>query len=331
MKLYLIYFSKDGETLGETLKTRLVATHDIHLFCGYGEDKIKLSDFCQKSFEEAEGIVFLSATGIAVRGIAPFVQSKVSDPAVLVIDDTGKFVISLLSGHLGKANPLTHELAQCLDSIPVITTATDNRHLFAVDSFAKAQGFSLVHPEQIKLVSSTLLRGETIHIFPSDYPVILGKQMTLTDSMEQAHVVISSKEEKVLTLIPPTFYLGMGCRKNTASQTLRDFAETQLNALGISPLALVALCSVTVKEEEEALVSLAKGWHIPFQVFAPQVLQAQEGEFTASDFVLSQIGTDNVCERSVIACGGDEIVLKKVAKDGMTLAIGRKKRTIDLR
>lgn len=331
MKLFLIYFSKDGEALAKSIKSGLAPNHEIHLFCGYGEDKMKLSTFCEKSFQEAQGILFLSATGIAVRGIAPFVKNKVNDPAVLVIDDTGKFVISLLSGHLGKANHLTHEVAAYLHAIPVITTATDNRNLFAVDSFATKQGFALIHPQQIKVVSSALLRGETIGIFAPEYELILGEQMLQTTEQTKAHVVIHRKETDILTLIPRNYYLGMGCRKDSDPEMLIHFVQTQLEKLGISPLALCGLFSVTLKAEENALLQLSKLWNLPFQVFSPEILQEQEGDFSASDFVLSQIGTDNVCERSVMVAGADEIILKKVSQEGMTLAVGRKNMCIDMR
>ena len=99
-----------------------------------------LKEWARRRFEDCEAVVFIGACGIAVRGIAPYVKSKKTDPAVLVIDECGMFVISLLSGHLGGANALAREAADFLGAQAVVTTATDLHDRFAVDVFAKRNG-----------------------------------------------------------------------------------------------------------------------------------------------------------------------------------------------
>ena len=121
-----------------------------------------LRDWIREAFSRYEGLVFVGAVGIAVRAIAPYVQSKTTDPAVVVVDEGGRFVIPLLSGHLGGANGLAHRIAAAGGGSPVITTATDGRGLFAVDSWAKEQNCHVMEPERIKGVSGKLLEGETI-------------------------------------------------------------------------------------------------------------------------------------------------------------------------
>lgn len=116
----------------------------------------------------ADAIIFIGACGIAVRSIAPFIVSKKTDPAVLAVDEQGKFVISLLSGHLGGANELAWEAADLLGAIPVITTATDLNHRFAVDVFAKRNHCGIRPMKAAKDVSAALLAGETIGFY-SDY------------------------------------------------------------------------------------------------------------------------------------------------------------------
>lgn len=114
-------------------------TAEIYKKSKYLDDSIAESTgiWAGRHFETDDAIIFVGACGIAVRSIAPYVASKKSDPAVLVIDECGKFVISLLSGHLGGANELTLEVAELLGAVPVVTTATDLHHRFAVDVFAK--------------------------------------------------------------------------------------------------------------------------------------------------------------------------------------------------
>ncbi len=117
-----------------------------------------------------DAIIFVGATGIAVRAIAPFISGKSVDPAVLVIDEAGRYVISLLSGHLGGANALARTAASLIGAEPVITTATDAEGAFAVDTFAKENGFLLTDLRKAKEVSAKVLRGEKLRIY-SDIPM----------------------------------------------------------------------------------------------------------------------------------------------------------------
>lgn len=119
---------------------------------------------------KADAIIFVGATGIAVRAIAPFIHGKAVDPAVLVIDEAGRYVISLLSGHLGGANALARTAAALIEAEPIITTATDAESAFAVDIFAKENGFLLTDLRKAKEVSAKVLRGEKLRIY-SDIPM----------------------------------------------------------------------------------------------------------------------------------------------------------------
>lgn len=122
------------------------------------------------SDRQCDAIIFVGATGIAVRAIAPFICGKSVDPAVLVIDEAGRYVISLLSGHLGGANALARTAASLIDAEPIITTATDAESAFAVDTFAKENGFLLTDLQKAKEVSAKVLRGEKLRIY-SDIPM----------------------------------------------------------------------------------------------------------------------------------------------------------------
>ena len=128
-----------------------------------------LKRFAQQAMVDCDLIVFVGATGIAVRAVAPYLMGKAYDPAVIVIDEQGKFVIPLLSGHLGGANEIAKTLAEGLQAVPVLTTATDGRQVFAVDTWAKAHSCAVLEPEHIKYVSGALLRwgnrGRSLGIF----------------------------------------------------------------------------------------------------------------------------------------------------------------------
>lgn len=138
----MICFTLTGFHTGEKLKKNLEKEgHAVSLAAKsmYLSDSIKEStkEWAGMQFPVSDGIIFIGAAGIAVRSIAPYVQSKKSDPAVVVVDECGRFVISLLSGHLGGANALAHQAAKILNAIPVVTTATDLQGKFAVECFCK--------------------------------------------------------------------------------------------------------------------------------------------------------------------------------------------------
>lgn len=128
-----------------------------------------------------DGIVFVGACGIAVRAIAPYVTSKMHDPAVVCVDEAGKWAISLLSGHVGGANDLARRIARIVGATPVVTTATDVRGAFAIDEWASRQGLVIANPQLIKHVSGTLLEGGHVG-------VRVGRQVSLTGELPAGFV-----------------------------------------------------------------------------------------------------------------------------------------------
>lgn len=175
MKIALICFSLTGQDTGEKLCRGLETagmTTVLDKKSKYLPDPIKvsISAWAGGRFADSDALIFIGAAGIAVRSIASYVVSKKSDPAVLVIDECGKFVISLLSGHLGGANELALKTAEILNAVPVVTTATDLHHRFAVDVFAKKNNCSIFNMKAAKEVSAALLAGKKVGFY-SEFPV----------------------------------------------------------------------------------------------------------------------------------------------------------------
>lgn len=182
MNIQMIAFTEKGYRLAEELRTRWITAPDAEVPLIQLHAKTEalpaisnprsLHDIVGEWFttSEADAIIFVGATGIAVRAIAPFIHGKAVDPAVLVIDEAGRYVISLLSGHLGGANALTRTAAALIEAEPIITTATDAESAFAVDTFAKENGFLLTDLRKAKEVSAKVLRGEKLRIY-SDIPM----------------------------------------------------------------------------------------------------------------------------------------------------------------
>ena len=190
--------------------------------CGAGG--VTLEAWTQEQFAAADALVFVGAVGIAVRAIAPCCRSKAADPAVVVLDEGGQFAIPLLSGHLGGANELARRLAAVCRAVPVITTATDGRGLFAVDEWARCHRFAVAEPERIKTVSSALLAGQTVH-YASDWAIAGPPPAGVCpacDGDEADFALTLTPAGRALHLIPRIAVLGVGCRRGISEQRLAE-------------------------------------------------------------------------------------------------------------
>ena len=149
MKLAYFYVTEQGKQLSEQIQKVLGGT------C-YGKENLK--ENIGMAMKEYEGIVFVMATGIVIRMIAPYIVHKKKDPAIVVLDQKGEYCISLLSGHLGGANELAKQVAHITKGRPVITTATDVEQVLAFDVFAKEHQMAIENIEQLNYISSALLQ-----------------------------------------------------------------------------------------------------------------------------------------------------------------------------
>ncbi|MBQ4416882.1 MAG: cobalamin biosynthesis protein CbiG, partial [Butyrivibrio sp.] len=143
--------------------------------------QLTLDAWTRDAFASYDALIYIGASGIAVRAVAPYLKDKTTDPAVLVIDETGRFVIPLVSGHLGGSNALAKRIADITGAEAVITTATDRHGVFAVDEWARVQGFYVANPERFKSVSAMLFNGEsvTVHsVIPVDGKPPAGVSLT---------------------------------------------------------------------------------------------------------------------------------------------------------
>ena len=273
---------------------------------GLGEISPSLTEWTGRVFHEASALIFVGACGIAVRAVAPFIASKLTDPAVIVIDEAGRFVIPVLSGHIGGANDLAREIAEFLHAQAVITTATDINGLPAVDEWAVKHNCAIETPNAVKTISASLLEGKlpgvavTCEDVPAPFPV-------------------------TLWLRPRVLVLGAGCNRGTDPEEFEQCAADFMKGAGVSLLSLKAVASLDLKNDEPALVSFAERHRIPFMTFAAGELQSLPGRFTVSERVKHFTGTDNVCERACVLAAGEGAVLlrSKCVYNGITFALAR--------
>jgi cobalt-precorrin 5A hydrolase len=318
VKLAAIAFTEQGMKLGERIRS--CTDFDMTLdHCDNG----MLATWTSQNFNTADALLFLGSTGIAVRAIAPYVQSKTQDPAVVVMDELGTYAIPILSGHIGGANKLALTLARYMGAKPVITTATDIRGVFAVDTWAKDQGLIFANPERIKLISARLLNNETIGI-KSVYSITGNPPDGVMFSDENYDVLISHQKnvkENVLQLIPQVITVGIGCKKGVQSDAIEDLYERVLQQADCHALAVCRVCSIAMKANEPGILEFCRRRGLPFETFSASALATAQGEFITSTFVESITGIDNVCERAAVLGSGGRLFTKKEACCGVTIAL----------
>lgn len=323
MKIGILAFSEKGVALGTRLAQwfKSVQNEVAVSRCTGGT----LEPWTAEHFSSDDALVFIGAAGIAVRAISPHVKSKLSDPAVVVVDELETYSISLLSGHLGGANELATHIARFLGAIPVITTATDRRGIFSVDTWAKKRGLTIVNPERIKWISSRLLAGETV-LLNSKFPLEDAPPAGVVLSEDSGDILVTWRtrgKAEALRLVPPVITLGVGCKKDTAVECFEDAFQLVMRKAGCHPAAVKRVCSIDLKASEPGLIAFCRNHALPFQTFSATALASVPGKFSGSAFVKSVTGVDNVCERSaVLGCGKNgQLLTKKDAEYGITMAL----------
>lgn len=292
--------------------------------------------------------VFIGAAGIAVRYIAPWVKDKYTDSPVLVIDEKGKYVIPLLSGHVGGAAALADEVADMIGAVSVHTTATDVQGKFAVDVFARKNGLVITDREAVKKISAGLLNGERAALYIEDSSVSIKgtppEEIVLCESLEEAEqysyqiMIAGSSGQPVqdrkyevqkpkregcsLLLVPRNIAAGIGCRKGIEEAVLEKGFLEILDANRLDIRQVRSIASIDLKKNEQALLYLCEKYHIPFEIYTAEELSSVSGVTAASDFVKKITGVDNVCERAArLSCVSGSLIQGKCIREGMTAAL----------
>ncbi len=351
MKLSVISFTENGLRLSQSLAAAWENARGgneieaLALYTKYGGLKSEetpypvrdtgqsVGEWAKEQMEERNGLLFIGACGIAVRAIAPSLTDKLSDSPVLVMDEKGRYVIPILSGHVGGANGLAVFVSGLLGAEAVITTATDLNGRFAVDLFAKRNALTIEGKEGIAKISSRVLAGETIalSIEPGRIRGKLPEGLFLTPYPPKGHADILICAEKGefdadILLRPRDYVIGMGCKRGTPPEKIEALIRRVMEETGIETGRIMALASLDRKRDEEGFLAWSRKYRRPFLTYTPQELMCAAGEFQASDFVREKTGADNVCERAAIrACGErGRIVYGKYAQDGMTIAVAKR-------
>lgn len=355
MDLCVFALTEQGSCLAREIKTMMGQEgHAVQLYLRQefargeaGENSIdgNLAQLVGSRFHSCDGMVLVMAAGIAVRVIAPHLRDKYSDPAVVVMDEKGRFAISLLSGHLGGANRLAENLGRLLGAAPVITTASDVNDTLALDELAQKKGWRIENPEQMKRVSSALVNGRRVALvvdrreYLEPAPQIENIDLIEIDNSTadvigtpgreyQAVVFITSRQDvpslviPSLVIRPATVVIGVGCRRGASKKSILEAVEGGLRQAGRSLLSARCLSTIDLKRDEQGLLAAAEALGLPLEVFDRRGIIEIESEFPGSEWVKSRVGVGAVCEPAAYLAGKQpRRVLGKTRFNGVTIAV----------
>lgn len=324
MKTAVVTFTNQGDLIAEKLNKHM----DIHLYSKKQQEDFNFKEVSKKLMKECEAIIFISSTGIAVRAIAPYLISKTEDPAVVVIDNSSKYVISLLSGHLGGANELTLKLAKILDAEAVITTATDNLNKVAPDMIAKDNNLIIDDMKKAKLIAADLVQGYKVGFIDEKNEIELPKGY-INDLQEARSLVYVTNKDKIesfkdkftLKLIRRDIVLGIGCRKDYDPDTMLQNVLKTLKENNIDRRSIKTIATVEIKKDEKAIIALAEELNAELKIFTIEDIRAIQHKYEGSDFVEKTIGVRAVAEPCVELAGG-MVFVGKTKISGMTFSAG---------
>ena len=302
-----------------------------------------LKEFIPQIFDKYEYLVFIMATGIVVRTIAPLVMSKFSDPAILVMDEKGNNIISLLSGHMGGANEMTLYMSDLLNSHPVITTATDVNKKSSLDMIAKKlNGHIDDFRDNVLKINSMLVNNEEVHLYiDGNYKInhqgfTLYDEKTDLDKVRNLVIVTNKKDinkilnknienlnEKIIKVTPKDIVIGVGCKKNTNSDHMKNSLIKFLAEYNIDINAVKEIGSIEIKKDEKAIIDLAKFLDVKFKTFSVEEISKVDYLYEKSDWVKKNVGVYSVSDPVAHLLSEGRVIINKQKYDGITFSIGR--------
>lgn len=348
MRLAVIAITGNGATLGCRLCSTLP---DCELFVSSryadrgGEEQrlfepAELAQLVATLWRDYQGLVFIMATGIVVRMVAPLLVSKHSDPAVVVMDDAGRFAISLLSGHLGGGNELAERCSFATGSRAVITTATDANGLPSFDMLAKEQGWVIEDVSRVKLLNRLLLdNGQIAVADPSGRTRAWFQsrgRLSFYDSVDTAvasgaegvvvvtnrSLPVGSLPDNLLILRPRNLMLGIGCNRGTPADEIEQFVLGQLKRSFLALQSVRCIASAEAKRDEAGLHEFAGRHSLPLMFFSSEELNRMAVPSPPSEHALAAIGAAGVAEpAALLAAGAGHLIVKKVKSPNVTLAV----------
>lgn len=319
MKKLITYVSQKGKETASLLASQL---NDFEIV-----GRRALAD---KMMLEANAIIFIGALGICVRTISSRISDKYHDPAVVCVDSTGKYAISVLSGHVGGGNELCRRVARILGAVPVITTQSDNTGMWALDTLAAKYGwatdankgemnkavFSFVNGEPTGLLLD--INDQATEQLKATMPENVRLMSDISDSDGLKLIIAVTPllyggraEVPVIHFHPKVLSVGFGCRNNCKVEGVGKHIAARMVEAGISPLSVATVTTIELKKDEKLTAELAHYFNASeTRIFTAAELSDIEVP-NPSAKVKEVAGVWGVAESCAIAAGGGRLLMEK--------------------
>jgi cobalt-precorrin 5A hydrolase len=325
MKIALLSITKNGRILVKNIHTLLKEDPSVIKVDMFHKN---IRETLHNIFNSYDCIIGVMATGIMIRNICTLIQNKNEDPAVLVIDEMGKHVISLISGHLGGANEFSIKIADIIGAEPIITTSTDINNKLGIDSLARKYYLKIEDISKIKNINSALINDEQVEI---DFDPKLNYLWEDSDvkrsyykNSSTSNTITVSKSSITMNLKPKKLVVGIGSRKDVNSSVVINAIKNALNVLDLPLERIDSIATGQMKQNEKGIIDASEELNIPLEIISEESLKNfKNPDLNESDFVKNKFGVVGVCEPSSLIAAGDDSILifRKTPYNGVTVAI----------
>ncbi len=347
-KVSVLAITKNGIKIGLDLQ-KLSSSWKIYAPSKFSDNNTQIKWYSEPTskkieelFKASDALVCIFSLGAVIRLVSPYIKDKKTDPAVLVIDDQAKFVISVLSGHIGGANQLTENIAEKLGGTAVITTAADVNKTIAVDLLGKEFGWEIEDDSTVTKVSAFMVNEEEIGVFQDagnknwwnkKLPInviIYSSIEELEKSEAKGFLIITDKEidnqeilKNSVVYRPPTLVVGVGLHGDTTKETIIEGLNECLKKYKLSAKSIAKLVSIKKPQDVQGLIDLGNEFNVPVEYFKKEEL-AQIEIPNPSEMVQAFEGTPSVSEAAAMKSSGGQLVVEKQKfPPNLTIAIAR--------
>ncbi|MBR4719912.1 MAG: cobalamin biosynthesis protein [Lachnospiraceae bacterium] len=342
-RLMIMTFTDRGYELGADISNSMNGTDCIKIRV----ERIAAGALYEKTsyaWKNGYDLLFISAVGIAVRAISGLIDNKLSDRAVIVTDENGRYVIPILSGHVGGADILARYIAGCTGGEVVITSASDIRGVPAFDEWAAHNNFSILNKVLIAPIYDRVLSGRIIRLLCIDHEGevpfekcnrrIIDAGSNLVNACDDTPDVIiyggidmsiipgliREYSAGSLIMAARNLIVGVGCKRGTCEDKIMARIRTVCDEHGFDTRLIGTLATIDLKADEEGIRSVCANNRWKLETYTAEQLREVKGDFDSSEFVEKTVGVDNVCERAAVRAGG-RLLIPKSIYDGVTVAV----------
>ena len=325
MKIAIIVVSSSGYELAKKISEKLEEDPTIFKVDIFQKN---VKNTLKQIFSKYEMILGIMATGIMVRNLCKFEKNKFVDPGVLVMDDLGSNVISLLSGHIGGSNAFATKISKLTNANAVITTSTDVHGKIGIDELARQYLLGIQGSEKIKIINSAIIENKNVNLsippkfkFLKGYSIINNTYSFSENSKDD--LIKASTGSDSLELKPKKFVIGIGSKKGVSKIKVDLAVKNALNYLNIPIERIDSISTAEMKKYEQGITDFALEHDIPLEIIPHHVLKDfKSNEYDDSPFVKEIFGVGGVCQPCALISAGENshLILKKIAFNGVTVA-----------